>query len=253
MDQVVTDEDAPAGTCSVDGCARGGRLTLGMCSGHYWRVRVHGDPGTAEIGKLSTSYEAIHSRIRSARGSASDHPCAACWSPANDWSYDHDDPDELDGTTRRGTPVVYSADPAHYVPLCRSCHSEIDAHFSRDRRLDVARICELYEQGSGAGTIARELGCSAPTVRTVLRTAGVVLRPPGGAPVPGGRARCRRGHLLVEPNVVARRPPVRHCLACIRAGRNAASATGRGEPRWTEAQRQARADEHYARIMGEAG
>ena len=198
----------------------------------------------------STSYSAVHRRVRDTWGPASEHPCSACWSPAEDWAYDHCDPEELTGETSHGVPVVYSADPARYVPLCRSCHAEGDAHFARARRLNVARCVELYGTGVGAPTIAREVGCSDRTVRTVLRAAGVELRPPGGTSVPGGRPRCGRGHLLVGPNVVTKRPPVRHCLACIRAGRNAASAKDRSEPVWTEEQRRARADAHYARIMG---
>ena len=32
------------GKCSVDGCDREGKLTLGMCSAHYQRNRRYGDP-----------------------------------------------------------------------------------------------------------------------------------------------------------------------------------------------------------------
>ena len=31
-------------SCSVDGCERTGRLRRGMCSKHYERWRVHGNP-----------------------------------------------------------------------------------------------------------------------------------------------------------------------------------------------------------------
>lgn len=67
-------------------------------------------------------YVGAHYRVKFLHGSASLHTCVDCNSAAEDWSYDHADPDELhDG---RGRP--YSPDPAHYAARCRSCHKRFD-------------------------------------------------------------------------------------------------------------------------------
>jgi hypothetical protein len=66
-----------------------------------------------------------------------------------------------------------------------------------------------------------------------------------------GTNRCKRGHLLVAPNLVPSelRRGVRSCLACNRARGNVNDARWWGRPydfdRW--------ADEHYERIMQQAG
>lgn len=69
------------------------------------------------------TYGAVHTRLRVSRGSASGHPCADCGAPAEQWSYDHKDPDAL--VSDAGHP--YSLDFAHYVPRCCSCHRTYDA------------------------------------------------------------------------------------------------------------------------------
>lgn len=83
--------------CSVEGCDRPAKAR-GWCGTHWMRWR----PAFA-------------------------HPCSACGLPAQDWSYDHQDPQELRGVTR-GREVPYSLDPERYRPLCRVCHYEADRH-----------------------------------------------------------------------------------------------------------------------------
>jgi len=80
--------------------------------------------------KAAPSYNAAHHRIYVERGQASQHVCG-CGAPADEWSYDGTDPDELielrvDQKTRKTRPVAYSAKPEHYSPLCRSCHVKAD-------------------------------------------------------------------------------------------------------------------------------
>lgn len=103
---------------------------------HALRVRKHGDPSHVDKGGRprygaehpnwkgdQAGYLAIHVRLRTNRGHASAHPCAECGDVAAEWAYDHTDPNEqLD---ERGCP--YSPDPAHYRPLCLSCHRSADA------------------------------------------------------------------------------------------------------------------------------
>jgi hypothetical protein len=117
----------------------------------------------------SPSYGTMHQRLGYVRGRASAHPCARCGGPAREWAYDHEDTDAL--TDPRGR--RYSADPAHYVPLCVSCHRTFDQdetcrrghprttattyehagqRFCRTcRRLNMRELREKKEEGEGNG------------------------------------------------------------------------------------------------------
>lgn len=73
------------------------------------------------------NYSAAHMRVRQDRGSVRAHPCVDCGQPARHWSYNHDDPDELLGTTGRSPRLVaYSPKPEHYSPRCVPCHKRFD-------------------------------------------------------------------------------------------------------------------------------
>lgn len=64
------------------------------------------------------SYEAVHKRLRKARGVARDHLCAfGCGRQAEHWAYDGQAEDEIVNHYR------YSLDFSHYRPLCRPCHA----------------------------------------------------------------------------------------------------------------------------------
>lgn len=246
-------EGANRRSCSLDGCDRP-HAGHGYCSAHLARWHRNGDPGPAEILVLGASetYAAVHQRVHRMHGPASGYPCAACWSPADEWAYDRSDPDEIAGETWEGVAATYSLDLSHYVPLCRSCHRGIDGHFGARRpSLDMARAVELYGQGIGANTIAQEAGCSPQAVIYALRDAGVTIRPANAGAPPSRRTVCRRDHRLIAPNLVERRLPELLCLACRRAETNAGDARRRGGIVWTPEQTQVRADEHYARIMSE--
>lgn len=67
-------------------------------------------------------YQSFHTRLRRDRGSAAEQRCVDCDQRAEEWSYDHQDPEELaqDG-------VRYSVKPEHYQPRCRSCHRRLDS------------------------------------------------------------------------------------------------------------------------------
>ena len=66
-------------------------------------------------------YTALHHRIKAAFGPASSHQCARCTRQAQEWAYDHSDPEPL---IENGKP--YSLDITKYVPLCRPCHRAQD-------------------------------------------------------------------------------------------------------------------------------
>lgn len=74
------------------------------------------------------SYRAAHTRVEIARGKARAYRCA-CGAPAREWSYRHDDPDELHGSiVSRGKTwaVAYSSKPEHFDPRCVPCHRRFD-------------------------------------------------------------------------------------------------------------------------------
>jgi len=127
------------GTCSVEGCDKP-VTSRGWCEMHYYRWRRHGDPAivTPLIGVSgpdspkwkgrNISYGSAHRRVRKLRGSASGHACTVCGGQAQDWAYDHCDPDEIVGPAdaSSGAGMPYSPDPNRYQPMCKPCHRAFD-------------------------------------------------------------------------------------------------------------------------------
>ena len=120
----------PDAKCSVGDCdrpIRGGGL--GFCNAHYIRFKNKGDPIAPKSDRVpwwtgdQATYIAVHIRLKSERGKASGHKCLRCGGPAQEWAYDHMDPDEK--FDPKGLP--YSIDLSHYQPLCRSCHRKLDS------------------------------------------------------------------------------------------------------------------------------
>lgn len=117
-------------TCTIDGCDRPYRCK-GLCSLHYDRLRRHGDPLEAGVDRSNVGYYAAHQRVWNAWGKATEHSCAQCDAPAQEWAYDHSDPEEQreartsqSGLTRT---LPYSLDVNRYLPMCKPCHSRFDA------------------------------------------------------------------------------------------------------------------------------
>jgi hypothetical protein len=76
----------------------------------------------------STSYAAVHWRLRSRIGHAGNYDCiGGCGNKANQWAYDHKDPEPLTTISpdKRRT-VEHSADPTRYAPMCYRCHANFD-------------------------------------------------------------------------------------------------------------------------------
>ena len=116
--------------CSIPTCEEPHKAR-GYCSLHYWSWRRHGDPLTAlsryQLRIETPSYGAVHTRLERDRGLASTHVCE-CGAPATEWAYDNADPDEIYEIEREPFRVRrYSTDPAHYRPMCHSCHFRFDA------------------------------------------------------------------------------------------------------------------------------
>lgn len=125
--------------CSVDGCEKV-RSSGAWCSMHEARVRRHGDPEFVKsladrelphgadhhMWKADdVGYHAAHARVRRRRGRASEHLCVDCGAPAQQWSYDHGDPNEST-EEMGGFAVPFSADVDHYEPRCIPCHKAFD-------------------------------------------------------------------------------------------------------------------------------
>lgn len=56
---------------------------------------------------------------------ANGHRCVDCHGVADEWSYNHADPDYLE----TGTDLQYSLDPAFYDPRCHRCHKAFDRQY----------------------------------------------------------------------------------------------------------------------------
>lgn len=130
-----------ATSCEVAGCDKPPRKTGRMCSMHAARVERHGDasvklPTGQARGEANTrwtgdqaSYNAVHLRVKVVRGRAPGHPCALCAGrQAQQWAYDHEDPDE-----RASDVGPYSVVLDHYLPLCIPCHKRFDLGWIQER------------------------------------------------------------------------------------------------------------------------
>ena len=124
----------PLGECSIESCTRTARYaTTGWCQTHYHRWWRTGDPlglkqerGASGPDSVNwkaddIGYYAAHTRVKKAKGLASQHDCVACGKSASEWAYDHNDPNE----NHWGT-VAFSANPDHYQPMCKGCHVKLD-------------------------------------------------------------------------------------------------------------------------------
>lgn len=128
--------------CQIGGCDKPVEARR-LCSQHYKRWQRHGDPrmvlplNTFKPGALHPNwagtepgYRAAHFRLRRTRGPASQHPCIHCGEPAREWSYDHQDPNELIDVVETHPNVwailAYSVDFSHYQSRCNRCHQLLD-------------------------------------------------------------------------------------------------------------------------------
>jgi hypothetical protein len=119
--------DASSSACTIEGCSTPVRAR-GWCELHLSRWKYHGSPEWEP--SISWGYAGWHNHIGRSLGPASRRSCIDCSGPADEWSYDHLDLNELVDEAR-----PYSTDPDHYVPRCRSCHRKFD----RGRLWELAR------------------------------------------------------------------------------------------------------------------
>lgn len=123
--------------CTVPGCDRSEPTRRGMCTLHYQRWAKTGDPEVVQLREYPSgpdhhawtdepAYRTVHARLDREQGSATSHRCAVCNDAAEQWAYDHNDPDERIGVVSGGAAVPYSVKPEHYRPLCHACHRRVD-------------------------------------------------------------------------------------------------------------------------------
>lgn len=128
----------PPEKCTVDGC-EAEHEARGWCKTHYsrWRLGAAIDtPGMAYVkgsghpnwAGASASYSTIHKRLHNSRGVATGYACQYCGGRAQEWAYDHED---VAAKTDPSTGMPYSLDQSHYIPLCRSCHKNLDNKIRR--------------------------------------------------------------------------------------------------------------------------
>jgi hypothetical protein len=121
-----------AAQCSVDNCGKKSHAH-GYCTTHLRRWQKYGDAlfeapitGRPTDGE-HPSWSAVHKRLARMRGVAKVRTCIDCHGPADEWSYDGTDPDELVQEAGRSKGLRYSLDLDHYVPRCVPCHRTFDA------------------------------------------------------------------------------------------------------------------------------
>ena len=83
------------------------------------------------------SYEALHKRLRKARGKAIEHQCVRCPSQAIQWAQVHGE----DGTD------VWT----DYVPMCISCHLRYD--YTEDRRALVRQAISVRTRNNAGQVV----------------------------------------------------------------------------------------------------
>lgn len=100
-------------------------------------------------------YAAAHHHVKKVRGPARLHPCVDCRVDADQWSYDHKDPDELNEDGKGS----YSPNPWHYQPRCFKCHRKFDQqHRDDDIRAIAESICDQVKDAVRQRNVARKHG-----------------------------------------------------------------------------------------------
>lgn len=128
----VIEEDGAKWLCECE-CGEHRSVSLG-------ELNRRGDGCTCGVARnhrsSSSGYGAAHWRCQADRGPARAHRCVDCGSQAQQWSYNHDDPNEM--TDHTGLP--YSLDPDHYRPRCISCHKKFDLGVIASNRGDPQQL-----------------------------------------------------------------------------------------------------------------
>jgi hypothetical protein len=109
------------GTCTIEGCDQPMRKRT-WCASHYaqWHSTGMVAPFVWKWG--SGGYGPTHARLSRIMGPASAQSCVDCGDPAAEWSYSHNDPDEM--VDKKLGPYTYKTEC--YSPRCVLCHRRFD-------------------------------------------------------------------------------------------------------------------------------
>lgn len=130
--------------CLRDGCEL---LTRHDTCGVHRPTVVRPPRSPRRVGRKN-DYVSIHNRLRRVRGPARLLTCAECGKSAEQWAYDHLDPDERTGENSGRRTVRYSIDLDHYQPLCVPCHRTadgVDLWLGRPNSTHSAPVAPLIE------------------------------------------------------------------------------------------------------------
>lgn len=129
--------------CDVEGCGAQVKAR-GLCANHYARQLRGQDPHVPPVlsgprswkwaPRDSLDYDAMHERLKQQRGRAREYMCICCGERAQEWAYQHTDPEPL--VSQHG--CLYTDDVMAYEPMCRTCHRAYDRSM-RDKMLQQQR------------------------------------------------------------------------------------------------------------------
>jgi len=124
--------------CTIDECEKKNK-SKGLCSHHYERVRVHGDPHFTlkPRNEENPTYGAMHQRIIRERGKAKEYSCFINIDhPARDWAFIKETAAKEDLITQsvrqtyhdEDLLIEYSTNTLDYKPLCKPHHVKMDRY-----------------------------------------------------------------------------------------------------------------------------
>jgi len=108
--------------CIQPGCREYG-VRQNRCFRHWQAWRINPPPPSLP------GYGTVHRNCVKRWGRPGRHACRHCGYRAEQWAYNHLDPNEkTEGV------LLYSDSTSYYMPLCTLCHGGFDADYRRARR-----------------------------------------------------------------------------------------------------------------------